>query len=121
MNVQLTGDAAFINEVEGLTDQELFERNQQEITEPWTFRDLWKVVPVKLVLTLFITWFFVMRYYWQNCVLSEAGGLVSHAMGLPRSSKLSLASAYLSSIFPNPTEEKYFWSMPDVPASYLHN
>lgn len=121
MDVQLTGDVAFINEVESLTDQELFERNQQEIMDPWTFRDLWKLVPVKLVLTLFITWFFVMRYYWQNCVLSEAGGLVSKSVQLPRSSKLSLASAYLSSIFPNPTEEKYFWSMPDVPASYSHN
>lgn len=118
LEVNVTGELSAIDEVERMTDQELFEKNQQEIFDPWNLKDLWALVPVKFVLTIFITWFFMMRYYWSFCVQSEAGGVVSKSLGLPLGSKLSLASAYLASIFPHPTEEKFFWSMPDVPASY---
>lgn len=115
LEVHMIGEVDWVDEVERMSDQELFEKNQRDIVESWSMRDLWRLVPGKLILCLLITWFFVMRYYTIYCMQNEAGGMVCKPLGLPKASKLSLPNAYLTSFFPPPREEKFFWSMPNVP------
>eukprot|EP00913_Durusdinium_trenchii_P035746 g33448.t1 len=48
-------DAVEATAEERMSDQELFEKNQRDIVESWSMRDLWRLVPGKLILCLLIT------------------------------------------------------------------
>ncbi|CAJ1346531.1 unnamed protein product [Effrenium voratum] len=115
LEVHLLDEGDNIHDLERMTDQGLYEKNQQEIVGRWNPRDLWSLVPMKLLTVGAITWGFVYRYYATNCVHNEADGLVSKPLGLPVSTNLPVSSAFLQSFFPPPREEKFFWSMPPIP------
>mmetsp|Transcript_72939 Transcript_72939/g.128826 ORF Transcript_72939/g.128826 Transcript_72939/m.128826 type:complete len:475 (+) Transcript_72939:64-1488(+) len=100
------------NNVEDLTDEELYQQNEEQINAPWGIRQLMEIFPLKLLLVFLLTWFFVDRYYTRHCVTSEAGGLVSHSMRLPLGTEFSLLNAFFQSFAPVTREEEPFWTMP---------
>mmetsp|Transcript_33002 Transcript_33002/g.77012 ORF Transcript_33002/g.77012 Transcript_33002/m.77012 type:complete len:496 (-) Transcript_33002:125-1612(-) len=115
LEVHLLGEIQEIEDLDHLSDEELFAKNQEQIENSWSVNDIYEMIPVKMVVAIAIASTFIWHYYAFHCVRNEAGGSVSHPMALPKGTDLPLLSAYLLEFVGFEHEDSEFWTMPSVP------
>jgi hypothetical protein len=80
----------------------------------YTFWDIARLFPTRLVVAVLLTVLFVYRYYLTHCVLSQQGAWISKAMFLPKSTRYG----FLNTIFPFlndvEREDEPYWEPSDV-------
>jgi hypothetical protein len=103
------------SEDEHLTDADHVAKVMEEQQWRWHFWELiWDVlalIPVRLVMTVFLTVWFVGLYYVKHCQLDDDNAWVSDSMFLPKLPEYSLLTFWFPSLFPLETESKPFWTM----------
>jgi len=102
------------NNVETMSEEELYAQNEDQINRPWGLKTWFELFPLKLALVLLLTWFFVYRYYARHCVSDDAGGQVSVDMSLPLGTHFGFLNAFLPAFYEVPREEQPFWVMPQT-------
>jgi len=74
--------------------------------------DLVELFPARCLGTFFLTAFFVVGYYKENCKWTEDGRLVSTPMHLPKSVNYDVLSFLFGSLWQNSEVQETFWTMP---------
>lgn len=98
---------------ENLPEELIMEQySTQQAVRHWGLADTLSLFPSKLLAVFILTFIFVLNYYIERC---EYGGNFhwhSKTMYLPKSIQFPILSAFAGSIWPTPSLDKPFWTMP---------
>lgn len=98
---------------ESMSEADIMEKHcEKQRLRYWSIKDWITLLPFGLVSVSGLTVVFICQYYYQRCQYAGGGHFVSQAMHLPKSTVFSIFSAFFRSIFPNPSLEQPYWSMP---------
>lgn len=96
-----------------LTDDEILSKYaEQQGLLNFNFKDLFALLPHKLIITTVLTVAFVYEYYFKYCNWTDENRWISKAMYLPKSVMVSWLWAFFPAIFPLEWEEEPYWQMP---------
>jgi len=102
-----------VGDMSRLTDDEILQKhNEQQNRWSWSFKDLFSLLPSKLMLSLALTCLFVWQYYLKKCEKSADGRWVSKTMYLPKSVSYTIMQAFFPAVFPPDYESTPYWTMP---------
>jgi hypothetical protein len=95
-------------------DGTVTEGSSNDQATSYSFWDIARLFPTRLVVAVLLTALFVYRYYLTHCVLSQQGAWISKAMFLPKSTRYG----FLNTIFPFlndvEREDEPYWEPSDV-------
>merc|ERR1712032_320309 len=99
-------------EGENLTEEQMIDHYNTEASLSIS-NFFWLVVPRKLVVVGFLTWLFVLKYYYQHCDIDEDDRWVSKTMYMPKTVDWNLLNAVLPMIWRPEVEDDPYWTMPE--------
>jgi len=102
-----------VGDMSVLSDDEILQKhNEQQNFWSWGIKDLFALLPMKLIISVLLTFLFVGQYYLKKCEKSEDGRWVSKTMYLPKSVTFTIFQAFFPALFPPDVEEAPYWRMP---------
>jgi len=87
---------------------------EQQSLRYFRFRDIFSLLPPKLVAACVLTSIFIAEYYWTHCQWSPEHRWFSVEMHLPKGTTFSAWEAFFPRFFPVEADQKPYWTMPKV-------
>jgi hypothetical protein len=99
---------------EEMQEDELHAKHDEHHKVSWDWHKLVDLLPMKFLMGMGLTAWFIYDYYCKNCMPDDDGTMVSKPMYLPQRFQMSIARLLFPRFFPAEVEKDPFWTPPPV-------